>query len=356
MIIHTAWARGLAGALLAFLTTAPITSAQAETPPAVIHLGGVGSGYGKPFGTGLFGVAQARHTIEEELGEQTKVEWLYFTGTGPAINEALASGQLDFANYGSLPSIIARANGLPTRFIMSGGSTNIYGMARAGLPINAIADLKGRRVTLQKATILHWSLLAALHDAGLSEHDVTIVDLKTADQIAAITAGSVDAIFGTASLLPLRDSGTLHAFYDTSSGSLAAAGPSGTFVTEAFAAQYPETTEKVVVGLVKAAHWLALPENRAAALATWAQTGVPEQAFEEDSAGRPLKDQQSPLLDAFVHAQYKSGADFARREKLVRHDFDVDAWFNDGPLEHALQQTGLTNFWRHRSANGDAIP
>ena len=88
------------------------SSVYAETPPSIIRFGGVGSGFGKPYGTGIFGIAQARHSIEDELNnDNTKIEWTYFTGTGPAINEALATGQLDFAQYGSLPSIIARASG-----------------------------------------------------------------------------------------------------------------------------------------------------------------------------------------------------------------------------------------------------
>jgi sulfonate transport system substrate-binding protein len=336
-----------------FLALLWCVPAFAETPPSVIHLGGVGSGFGKPYGTGSFGIAQARHTIEDELGDPAiKLDWIYFTGAGPAINEALASGQLDFAQYGSLPAIIARSNGLATRFIMGGGYTNIYGMARPGLPIHSVADLKGHRVTLQKATILHWSLLTALHEAGLSDRDVTIVDLKTADQIAALTAGSVDAMFGTAVLLGLRDAGEMQVFYDTSHGSLSAAGPTATLVTEDFASRYPETTEKLVRGLVKAAHWMALPETHAASVAIWAQTGVPEKAIDEDTRGRPLREQQSPLLDGFLHAEFKAGATFAQSEKLTRKNFDVDAWFDPGPLDQALRETGLAGFWPRRSADG----
>jgi sulfonate transport system substrate-binding protein len=342
----------IAGMLLALFST----GVQAETPPSVIHLGGVGSGFGKPFGTGIFGIAQARHSIEAELKDpNVKLDWIYFTATGPAINEALANNQLDFAQYGSLPAIIARSNGLATRFIMGGGGTNIYGMSRAGLPIASVADLKGWRVTLQKATILHWSLLTALHNAGLTDRDVKIVDLKLADQIAALTAGSADAIFGTSNLLRLRDDGSLQEFYSTATGSLAATGPSGTFVTDAFASQYPDTTEAIIRGLVQAAHWLALPENHAEAGAIWAQTGIPEQAIDEDTAGRPLRDQLNPLLDDFEHAQYKDGAAFARGEKLTRHDFDVDAWFAPGPLDQALHETDLERFWPRRSADGKTV-
>src|SRR6185437_10271041 len=166
---------------LAFSLGVGRAAAAAETAPTVIHLGAVGSGYGQQVGTQLISIAHVKGFVEEELGETTKLDWNYFTGTGPAINEALANGQLDFAQYGSLPSIIARANGLPTKVILSGGGTNIYAGVRTGLPIQSIKDLKGHSVAVQKATILHWSLLETLKANGLGENDVTILDLKTAD-------------------------------------------------------------------------------------------------------------------------------------------------------------------------------
>src|SRR5690606_15917182 len=116
--------------------------------------------------------------------------------TGPAINEALSNGQLDFASYGAVPNTIGKANGLDTVLIASYGGTTIFGAARPDLDIKSIADLKGKRVAIQKATIIHWALIQALKNAGLTESDVTIIDMKNADQLAAIAAKSVDAVFG----------------------------------------------------------------------------------------------------------------------------------------------------------------
>src|SRR3954447_10700865 len=89
----------------------------AEAPPPVIRLAGQGAGYGKPYGTMTVGILAARRLLEDAFGgEGTRVEWQFPTGTGPAINEALANGQADFANVPGLPgSPTSRAAGSRSR-------------------------------------------------------------------------------------------------------------------------------------------------------------------------------------------------------------------------------------------------
>ena len=146
---------------------------MAEDAPETIRFGDVGFGFGTPFGVGLLAVADAKGFIADEFkGTPTKVEFTYFTGTGPAINEALSNGQLDFAAYGAVPNIIGKANGLDTVIVASYGGTTIFGAARPDVEIKTVADLKGKRVAIQKATIIHWGLIQALKNAGLTEADV----------------------------------------------------------------------------------------------------------------------------------------------------------------------------------------
>jgi sulfonate transport system substrate-binding protein len=340
--------------LLAGLAAAALAPrAHAAALPDTIRIGGVGSGFGKPYGTGIIGIAQGRQAVEARFaGTPTKITYQYFTGTGPEINEALATGHLDIASYGSLPAIIAHASGLPTRLIMDGGHSNIYGVAQADLPINSVHGLKGKRVTLQKATILHWSLLSTLHANGMSDSDVTIVDLKLADQLAALAAGSVDAAWGTANFLSLRDQGKLKLFFSTATGSLSLAGPSGVFATQSFLDAYPDAAQRVVQGFVDAAYWVAQPANRKEALQIWSQTGIPVTSLDEDATGRPLGEQFSPLLDNFARAQFTDCLAFAHEEKLIRRTFDVGQWIEPKYLDAALAASGWQATWPQRDAAG----
>ena len=254
--------RLLSTLLLAATVALGAAAAKAEDAPATIRFGDVGFGFGTPFGVGLQAIADAKGFIADEFkGTPTKVEFTYFTGTGPAINEALSNGQLDFASYGAVPNIIGKANGLDTVILASYGGTTIFGAARPDLDIKSIADLKGKKVAIQKATIIHWGLITALKNAGVSEKDITIVDLKNADQLAAIAAKSVDAVFGADFLLPLEAKGVAKIFYKSSDTGASGDGFGAFLVTDKFRKAYPDATQKVVTGFVKAAHWLADDKN-----------------------------------------------------------------------------------------------
>lgn len=340
----------IASGLLA-LAAAP--AAAVEKLPDTIRFAAFGLGFGEPYGTDLFAIAQVKGFITAEFkGTPVKFTWSYLTGTGPAVNEGIASGQVDFAQYGSLPSIIGEANGLKTRVLMSSGANLIVGAARTGEDIRSIKDLKGKKVTFQKGTILHWAFLKAIESDGLTQRDVKAVDLKTPDQLAALVAGSVDASIGTSSLFLLRDKGLVKIFYTSRDGGPKAYGSGGVVVTDAFADKYPEATARVVRGLVKAAVWLSKEENREEVLRIWSKSGVPYSALKEQFSDDKLKDIYNPQLDDFLASQYRNVVAFAKNERLIRNDVDVNSWFAPQYLNAALKNLNLEAYWRRRAADG----
>ena len=56
-----------------------------------------------------------------------------------------------------------------------------------------MAELKGKKVVLNKGSNVHYLLVRALEDAGLKYTDVQTVFLPPADARAAFERGSVDA-------------------------------------------------------------------------------------------------------------------------------------------------------------------
>lgn len=336
----------------AFLAIAG-SDARAEALPDKIRIGDVGFGFGQPFGRGLIAIADAKGFIAEEFkGTPVKLEFNYFVNTGPAINEALANQQLDFASYGAVPNTIGKANGLPTRILTAYGATTIFAGVRTGLPITSVKELKGKKIAVQKATIIHWSLINSLKQAGLSERDVTIVDLKNPDQLAAISAGSVDAIYGPSFFLPLQDKGFLRVIYNTNQQGPKATG-FGAFVgTEAFLNKYPEATERVVRGVVRAAQWLSDESNREDAYAIWGRTGVPIDVLRFEFKGVSLKDAFSPLIDDFYAAQYRDVIAFNKEQKLIRNDVDFQKWVEPRYLNAALKSLQLQSHWAAKNPDG----
>jgi sulfonate transport system substrate-binding protein len=345
--------RLLSTLLLAATVALGAAAAKAEDAPATIRFGDVGFGFGTPFGVGLQAIADAKGFIADEFkGTPTKVEFTYFTGTGPAINEALSNGQLDFASYGAVPNIIGKANGLDTVILASYGGTTIFGAARPDLDIKSIADLKGKKVAIQKATIIHWGLITALKNAGVSEKDITIVDLKNADQLAAIAAKSVDAVFGADFLLPLEAKGVAKIFYKSSDTGASGDGFGAFLVTDKFRKAYPEATQKVVTGFVKAAQWLADDKNRDEAFKIWSRAGSPIEVIAKSNAGSSLGQKYNPRLDDFFTSRYQSGIAFDREQKLIRRDVDLDAWVDRTYVDNAVKSLKLETLWPDRSATG----
>ena len=108
-----------AGALPAAGAVAPeCLRRQRRRPPEVIRIGVAQPATGQPptFAGSSLSIAHARGWLEEAFKPSgTRVEWYFFKGAGPAVNEALTNRQLDFALQGDLPAIVARAAGLKTR-------------------------------------------------------------------------------------------------------------------------------------------------------------------------------------------------------------------------------------------------
>jgi len=332
-------------------------AAQAEGLPEKIRIGDVGFGFGQPFGRGVTAIADAKGFIADEFKDTAvKLEFTYFVNTGPAINEAFANRQLDFASYGAVPNVIGRANGLPTRIILSYGGTTIFAGARNELPVSSVKELRGRRVAVQKATIIHWSLITSLRQAGLSEKDVTLVDLKNADQLAAIAAGSVDAIYGGSFFLPLRDKGILKVIYNSNEAGAKATGFGAVVVDDNFQKNYPDATQRVTRGLLRAAAWLADDKNREEAFAIWQRTGVTNAVLQEEFKGTSLRDQFNPQLDGFFQAQYKDVIAFDKEQKLIRKDVDLAEWIEPKYLNAALKELKLERVWPVRAADGSTKP
>jgi sulfonate transport system substrate-binding protein len=333
------------GGLLAL----PRIARAAAPTPDVIRIGGVGYGYGKQFGEHVVAVMQDGRYLENELrGTNTRVEYTFYDRTGPAINEALAAGQLDFASYGELPQIIGRAGGLPTRIIANGGVSNIYVGVRNGVKAQSIRDLRGLRVTLQRGTILHQALDRLLAEAGMTENDIQLYDLPTSDQLAALTNGNADASVGVASLLTLRDQGIVRIIYSTA-GKVTPDGINAISVSSDFASKYPAAVHAFTRAFVRGAQWTADDRNREKVIDIWAKSGTPRNIVAEDLVG-PLKEVDIPVIDDLFVSGLKVGVAFSLQNKLIRQPIDVDTWIDRSYLDAALADLRLAAFWHPRPA------
>jgi sulfonate transport system substrate-binding protein len=347
-----------AGALAALVLLATglfdsVSVSAQEAPPKVIRLAGPGNAEGKPFGSGTLGVLKVKGYLEDEFkNDGVRIEWQFPRGTGPAINEAFANGQLDFASYGGLPNIVGRGAGLRTKVLAAYGSSPTFLVARNGSGIDSISDLKGKKVSASLGTVLQLALASILERQGLTTKDVQLFDLITADQISAIQSGDIDAVVGTSSVLSIVERGFGKIAFSTK-GKVDPAANFGSFiVAQSFADKYPETTRRVLLAFLRAAHFASQEQNRDELYDIWARTGQSRAAFAIDYDGDSLRDRSNPLLDPFYAANVKRGIAFAVDQKLIKTGFDVDGWLDRSGLDAALKALGYQNCWQPHDAKG----
>ncbi|KJU79498.1 ABC transporter substrate-binding protein [Ectopseudomonas oleovorans] len=175
--------RSLVALFAAAISFGAITQAQAET---------LRIGYQK-YGTLV--LLKAKGTLEKRLAEQgVEVKWTEFPG-GPQLLEGLNVGSVDFGVTGETPPVFAQAAGADLLYVAHEppAPTGEAILVPKDSPIKSVAELKGKKVALNKGSNVHYLLVRALEDAGLKYGDITPVYLPPADARAAFERGSVDA-------------------------------------------------------------------------------------------------------------------------------------------------------------------
>ncbi|GAB3399305.1 ABC transporter substrate-binding protein [Massilia agilis] len=113
--------------------------------------------------------------------------------------QAVIAGELDVATTASEAAISGRAAGAPIYVVAGFAKGGARLVARQGLPIKSVADLKGKRVGVTRGGIQEVLLMAELHKAGLSSDtvpgkDVQLVYLAYADLNQALLGKNIDAM------------------------------------------------------------------------------------------------------------------------------------------------------------------
>jgi len=331
-------------------------AASAQAAPDTIRIGVATAGGGDPvtWGGSPGGVARANNWLEEEFkASGIKVEWLFFKGAGPAVNEALSNKQIDFAYQGDLPSIVGRSNGLKTKVLLvSGARNNLYLVTPTQSNIQSIKDLKGRTVSIFRGTNGHLVAINVLAADGLAERDIKGVNLDTGSAQAALVSNGVDAAFGGYEWFKVRDQGLAKVVYSTQGRDPALTRQAALLVRSEFEQANPAEVQRVVDVFVRAAHWSSEEKNRDELFRIWARSGTPVASWTAEFDKQPLAQRNSPLADDFIVARYKAVVGDALKLKLIRREVTVDDWFDTRYLKAALKKQGLEGYWSASDAKG----
>src|SRR5438874_1379524 len=138
---------------------------------------------------------KSKGTLEPKLAaDGYKVVWTEFP-SGPPLLEALNVGAIDFGNTGEAPPIFAQAAGAPIQYVAyeppapKGEAILVPNDSK----LASVADLKGKKVALNKGSNVHYLLVKVLEKAGVKYSEIEPVFLAPADARAAFERGAVDA-------------------------------------------------------------------------------------------------------------------------------------------------------------------
>lgn len=286
-------------------------------------------------GTGTVDVLRNQQLLEQAFAaDGIKVQWNFFKGAGPAINEALANGQVDFAYLGDLAAIIGKANGLDTRVLSANGrGIKQYLAVNPESGIKTLEDLKGKRVAIFRGTAYQLSFAVALASKGLKEKDLKVINLDINAAVAALGAKQIDATWGSASLTALRARGL--ADIPLTTLDLGGAGSIQSVLVGygPFIDAHPEVVAKLLKANGQALNWLQQESNREAYIELVSGlANYPQATLQEDMKGIDLSVRFDPRLDAEFLAQLQKSVDLAAEQRLIRKPFKVSEWVSDKKL------------------------
>ncbi|MEH2445391.1 MAG: ABC transporter substrate-binding protein [Nostoc sp.] len=151
---------------------------------------------GHQSGTPGLNLLKAQGYLEKRFASDgITIKWIQFRG-GPPMIEAMAANSVDIGNVGNLPPIFAQAGDNPIVYVAATGS-NAGAQAvivRKDSPIKTLAELKGKKVAIQKGTALQYLLLKAIASAGLSLNDIQPAYLTIPESQVAFEGGKVDVL------------------------------------------------------------------------------------------------------------------------------------------------------------------
>ncbi|WP_027798621.1 sulfonate ABC transporter substrate-binding protein [Paraburkholderia dilworthii] len=144
---------------------------------------------------GYLNVLKGRGTLEKRLAPlNVSVSWTEFAA-GPVQLEALNVGSIDFGDVGEAPPIFAQAAGAPLVYVAATvpRPQSEAVLVPPGSPIRSVADLKGKKIALNRGSNVHYFLVKLLRQHGLQYADVNVAFLAPADARAAFERASIDA-------------------------------------------------------------------------------------------------------------------------------------------------------------------
>lgn len=265
--------------------------------------------------TGPLLVAKQNRNFEERFGPQgIEIKWVEFT-FGPPMLEAMNVGSLDFGTVGNTPPVFAQAARARLVYFAAqpGTGSNQGILLPEGSTIQAVSELRGKRLVYARGSSAHDLAVAAIEQAGLNWNDIQRIELPPADAGAAFARGNVDAWSIWDPFYALAETG--RGVRALIRGEQVEAQNSYFLASRPFAEANPRLMRDILAELAKVGGWCGANRGEVARVQT-AETGIPIEAMQR-GADRASFD-IVPMNDAIITQQQRVADRFHRLGLIPR--------------------------------------
>lgn len=281
-------------------------------------------------------LAKSLGYIDEELkAAGYKAEYMGFAQAGPAINEALAADEVDYAFYNEFPAIMAKSNGIDLKIIATVTEDYNYAIiAGKDSGITTAKDFAGKKVIATTGTVLYKYFVDVCNNNNIDISSIEFVNAQ-ADASSVLASGQADALVTAYSAaLQLEDKGIGSIIEDTTNNE-----DERTGITLAAKSDTLAAKEDSALALIKAL-------KRAADYASENPDKVYGYLKTESNTEELLKeiysyDTSFSYFQPFFTDEFKSHVEnqylFAKENKLLGSDVNIDDLLDDTYLNKLNQ-------------------
>lgn len=263
----------------------------------------------------LVKVAEAKGFFEEEFAKDNiKIHTEIFAKMGPAIIEAMSTGDVDLSIVGVFPVVNANNAGNKIIILASGNYTEDGFRLVVGpeATITSVEELNGLKIGVPFGTAEHQITLQLLEKHGLTADQVELVNLQQADALTALLGKEIDAA--------LFNSGTLSAAENAGAKTIATNKEVGLIVNpvigkKEFVEANPEITSRFLKVLDKTAKWIEENEDETVKIAAEIN-GTDEESIRVSllSRGRTIS-----IDDEYLRGPVESTLNFVLAQGLIEN-------------------------------------
>lgn len=263
----------------------------------------------------LVKVAEAKGFFEEEFAKDNiKIHTEIFAKMGPAIIEAMSTGDVDLSIVGVFPVVNANSAGNKIIILASGNYTEDGFRLVVGpeATITSVEELNGLKIGVPFGTAEHQITLQLLEKHGLTADQVELVNLQQADALTALLGKEIDAA--------LFNSGTLSAAENAGAKTIATNKEVGLIVNpvigkKEFVEANPEITSRFLKVLDKTAKWIDENEDETVKIAAEIN-GTDEESIRVSllSRGRTIS-----IDDEYLRGPVESTLNFVLAQGLIEN-------------------------------------